>query len=175
MTEDSFVVGLIERNNKAEKEKRAKAKAAFEESQLAVTAGKAILASNCNLGGKELKALLLWYLGPCNGTSGMSVAQLKARWDEVQGQPPPALQPHDEEEPLPYASVLERVKAHLANTPVCFPAPAPLGPAVGSGDVEGMSMAQLDAMMAVAAAQKARLVKKAAEEQAEAARQIVSI
>ena len=45
------MVGLIERENKTEKEKRAKAKAAHAERTKLQAAGKAILARQCTLGG----------------------------------------------------------------------------------------------------------------------------
>ena len=51
----SVLVGLIERENKTEKEKRVKAKAAHAERIKLQAAGKAILARQCTLGGKELK------------------------------------------------------------------------------------------------------------------------
>jgi hypothetical protein len=141
------------------------------EEGLDILAEARILASNCNLGGKELKALLVWHLGPRCGISGKTVAQLQARWDEVKGEPPsPATQPNGDEEPLPHADVLARLRARLTETPVCFPAPAPVISAAAAGDVEEMSEAQLDAMIAVAAAQKERLLKKKAEAEQAAAR-----
>ena len=70
LSEGTVLVGLIERENKTEKEKRAKAKAAHAERAKLQAAGKAILARQCTLGGKELKTLIAWYEGPRCGSSG---------------------------------------------------------------------------------------------------------
>ena len=78
LSENTFLVGLTERENKTEKEKRVKAKAAHAERTKQQAAGKAILARQCTLGGKELKTLIAWYEGPRCGSSGKSVSELSA-------------------------------------------------------------------------------------------------
>ena len=122
------MVGLIERENKTEKEKRVKVKAAHAERTKLQAAGKAILARQCTLGGKELKTLIAWYEGPRCGSSGKSVAELSAWWDRLKGNEAPVIEPLGEEEPLPYDDILVRLRARMAATPVCprLPPPATL-------------------------------------------------
>jgi len=161
LSEDTVLVGLIERENKTEKEKRAKAKAAHAERTKLQAAGKAILARQCTLGGKELKTLIAWYEGPRCGSSGKSVAELSAWWDRLKGNEAPVIEPLGEEEPLPYDDILVRLRARMAATPVCPPLPPP-APLV---DVESMAVEQLDSVLAVAAARRNRLMRQEAEQE----------
>jgi hypothetical protein len=174
LSEDSVLVGLIERENTTENVQRKKAKAAHVERTKLQAAGKAILARQCALGGKELKTLIAWYEGPRCGSSGKSVVELTAWWDRLKGDEAPVIEPLGEEEPLPYDGILVRLRARMAATPVCppLPPPAPLaGAAVVSPaplvDVEGMTVDQLEAVLAIAAAQRDRLQRK--EQEAEQA------
>ena len=171
LSEDTVLVGLIERENKTEKEKRVKAKAAHAERTKLQAAGKAILARQCTLGGKELKTLIAWYEEPRCGSSGKSVAELSAWWDRLKGNEAPVIEPLGEEEPLPYDDILVRLRARMAATPVCprLPPPAPLaGAAVVAPaplvDVESMTVEQLDSVLAVAAARRNRLKRQEAEQ-----------
>ena len=171
LSEDSVLVGLIERENKTEKEKRVKDKATHAERTKLQAAGKAILASQCTLGGKELKTLIAWYEGPRCGSSGKSVAELNAWWDRLKVDEPPVIEPLGEEEPLPYDDILVRLRARMAGTPVCSPLspPTPLAGAAAVSpaplvDVESMTVEQLDSVLAVAAVQRNRLKIQEAEQ-----------
>ena len=102
LSEDTVLVGLTGRENKTEKEKCAKARAAHAERTKLQAAGKAILVRQCTLGGKELKTLIAWYEGLRCGSSGKPVAELSAWWDRLKGNEAPVIEPLGEEEPLPY-------------------------------------------------------------------------
>lgn len=170
---DAALGGLIMRERNAEIERRAAA--AELRSGVIATARAAdnILKSGKadeELSSSELKTLLSWKLGPRGGSSKFTtITARRVKWKEIKDAPSPEAPPDPHMEPLPwqeeYDDLLRRNKL-----PGASPAAAPTAAAEphvthhveasGTMDVEGMTMEALDALVAVATAQKARLERQ---------------
>lgn len=185
LTEDSVLIGFIERSHKAEKEKRAKLIKARESRRSDEAEARVILAKekpDAQLVGAELDVLLRWKLGPKWGASKVkNVADKRAKWVEVKAEPEPIVEPAEDLPPLPHEGVLRRLRARAAATPRApphTPTPAVLAPPIAptpvpetrTVDVARMSIGELDGLVALAeAAEAERRRREAAQQAAEAA------
>jgi hypothetical protein len=119
-----------------------------------------------SLSDSELADLLKWKLGPRGGISKLGTKAKKLeKWREVKDGPDADDEEEEDAEPLPYEGELDFLLAD-AQTPRVS-APGDGGPATAVGTaataqnfgVEGMNLAELNALVALASAQKARLSK----------------
>ena len=120
-----------------------------------------------SLSDSELADLLKWKLGPRGGISKLGTKAKKLeKWREVKDGPDADDEEEEDAEPLPYEGELDFLLADAQTPRVSAPGDGGPATAVGTaataqnfGVVEGMNLAELNALVALASAQKARLIE----------------
>jgi hypothetical protein len=161
LTSDEVMGGMIERSREVERQKRLNLNAARDAVVRSAATAQETLArgkATEHLISDELKKLISWKLGPRGGLSNLkTLAQRCAKWDDVKDGPSPVIPEDPNTAPLPYEEIYQEIFKRATSAQVTEATEIESqSKTLGRVDVEGLSLGDLEALVAVASAEKLR-------------------